>query len=240
MRNYGLLGKKLHHTFSPQYFKEKFNKENIHDVAYRTIEMDNIEEVDGLFNQGIDGFNVTIPYKEAIIPFLDEIDETALEIGAVNCVKRIGGKYKGFNTDAFGFKYSLLNFVSANYIKQALILGNGGAAKAVKFVLNELAIPYLIVTRNGDFTYDMVTKDVLDQHNLIVNTTPIGMFPNVESTPDIPMHHLDKQHFLYDLIYNPEKTKFLELGEINGALIKNGYEMLILQAENSWQIWNQI
>ena len=240
MRRYGLIGKNLSHTFSPGYFKKKFETENILDASYSIFDLENIEDIKMLFEDGINGFNVTIPYKETIIPFLDSIDEAAAEIGAVNCVKKTKNGFKGYNTDAYGFRISLENTIEVHSINQAIILGDGGAAKAVKYVLKELQIPYFVVTRNGAFNYEDITDYLIDNVSLIVNTTPLGMYPEIDTFPDLPYESINNHHLLFDLIYNPEKTLFLKKGEERGALIKNGYEMLTLQADNSWQIWNQI
>lgn len=240
MKKYGLIGKNLTHTFSPAFFKKKFEEENITDASYTAFDLDTIDDVKSLLAFGLDGFNVTIPYKESIMGYLDNLDETAFSIGAVNCVKKTLLGYRGYNTDAYGFKQSLMKTIDIKSIDQAIILGNGGAAKAIKFVLSQLNIPYIVVSRNGAFSYDQLTMEIIDSHQLIVNTTPLGMYPDIDSAPDIPFQYIGNQHLLFDLIYNPEKTKFLKLGEERGAMIKNGFEMLTLQAENSWQIWNQI
>jgi shikimate dehydrogenase len=239
MRKFGLIGKNLSHTFSPSYFKKKFEEEHISDATYSTLNIETIDEVVDLFKAGFDGFNVTIPYKQSIIPFLDEVDEIAKDIGAVNCIKRCNEKYIGYNTDAYGFQRSLENSIDVTKIDSALILGNGGAAKAVKFVLTRLNLPFNVVTRSGELTYEMISRKIIEKNHLIINTTPMGMFPDLNTCPILPYQFIGNQHILFDLIYNPEKTLFLKKGEEQGALIKNGYEMLTLQADNSWQIWNQ-
>lgn len=240
MKRYGLIGKNLTHTFSPDYFKNKFEAENITGASYSVFDLYEIDDVQALLENGLDGFNVTIPYKESIIGYLDNLDETAFSIGAVNCVKKTSLGYRGYNTDAYGFKVSLENTIDTQTIDQAIVLGNGGAAKAIKFVLGQLNIPFIVVSRNSAMSYDLITEEIIDSHHLIVNTTPLGMYPDIDSCPEIPFQYLGNQHLLFDLVYNPEKTKFLKLGEERGAMIKNGFEMLTLQAENSWQIWNQI
>jgi shikimate dehydrogenase len=185
--------------------------------------------------------NVTIPYKEQVLTFLNERSVVVQEIEACNCIKIINGKLHGFNTDVIGFKNSLQPKLKPHH-KKALILGTGGAAKAVKYALKELEIEYLLVSRRkefGDLGYEDVDDEILKQYTLIINTTPLGMFPNMNDDPPIPYEFLTPQHFLFDLVYNPEKTKFLQHGEKQGAQIANGHEMLILQAEESWRIWNE-
>jgi shikimate dehydrogenase len=185
--------------------------------------------------------NVTIPYKEQVLDFLDEIDDDAAEIGAVNTIKITHNKLKGFNTDIYGFEESLKPFLQKHHTK-ALVLGTGGASKAVIFVLKKLAIDYLIVSRNpvnDQISYQNITKKILKSHTIIVNCTPIGTFPKIDLCPDIPYQYITNNHLLFDLIYNPSKTKFLSKGEAKGAIISNGLKMLELQAEKSWKIWNQ-
>lgn len=239
MNQFGLIGRNISYSFSAKFFTEKFKTENIENHFYDIFDLNEISEVENTFKiEHLKGCNVTIPYKEQIIPFLDEMDTNASKIGAVNCVKIQKGIKKGFNTDAVGFENSIQPLLNSSH-KNALILGDGGAAKAVKFVLGKLNIPFKTVTRSGNFTYSDLNVEIIQNHQIIVNCTPVGTFPNVENAPEISYEFLTSQHLLYDLIYNPEKTKFLELGEKNGAKIKNGYEMLVLQAEKSWEIWNQ-
>lgn len=240
-KQFGIIGYPLTHTFSPSYFNARFQKEGIYAV-YNQYPLENISDFQDLVKTtDFVGLNVTIPYKELIMPFLDGIDEVAQKIGAVNTIKFINGKMIGYNTDAFGFEISLLNLIgSPSDIDGALVLGSGGAAKAVCFVLEKLSIPYIVVSRRkGDITYDQIDSTVWNRHHLIINTTPLGMSPNIERAPEIPYKMLNEKYFLYDLIYNPEKTIFLSEGLERGCKIKNGYEMLILQAERAWEIWNQ-
>lgn len=239
MRNFGLIGKNIAYSFSESYFNDKFRKENIFNSTYQLFDIESISEVEELFQlENLKGFNVTIPYKEEIISYLDELSPEAQKIGAVNCVKIQNNKRIGFNTDAFGFENSLKPLLEKHHQK-ALILGDGGAAKAVKFVLAKLGIDFQSVTRKGELKFEDLNQEIISKHPLIINCTPVGTFPDLEASPDIPYEFLTASHLLYDLIYNPEKTKFLELGEIKGAKIKNGYEMLVLQAEKSWEIWSQ-
>lgn len=239
MKNFGLIGKNIAYSFSESHFHDKFRKENITNSTYQLFDLKSISEVVELFQtKELKGFNVTIPYKEEIIPYLDELSPEAQKIGAVNCVKIQNNKRIGFNTDAFGFENSLQPLLEKHHQK-ALILGDGGAAKAVKFILTKLEIDYQSVTRKGELRFPDLDKEIISEHPLIINCTPVGTFPDLEASPDIPYQFITTSHLLYDLIYNPEKTKFLQLGEIKGAKIKNGYEMLVLQAEKSWEIWSQ-
>ncbi len=244
---YGLIGKSLSHSFSQRYFSEKFKKENIGHVSYHLFELENIGKFLELIKitSELKGLNITIPYKEAVIPFLSQLSDEAMEIGAVNTVKieRKDNQLKllGFNTDVIGFKDSLLPLLSLNH-KKALVLGSGGGAKAVCYVLRQLGIEYLIVSRNDSpfsISYPNVNKQIINDHTLIVNTSPLGMYPNINETPSIPYEYITSKHFLYDLIYNPKQSLFLKKGKAQGAVIKNGEEMLILQAEASWKIWNK-
>lgn len=261
MKHYGLIGYPLSHSFSKKYFTEKFEREHIHDAVYHTFPLEHIHDLPALLaaNPDLCGLNVTIPHKLAIIKYLDWIEPDARGAGAVNCVRisaespvmaafsgEVGIKghdfrLEGFNTDIYGFEMSLRPLLTPNHDK-ALVLGDGGAAKAVKCVLDNLGIAYKCVTRKpyGD---NILFKDLkphhITQHLLIINTTPLGTSPNVDECPDIPYDAITDDHVLYDLVYNPEKTLFLKKGEEQGATIKNGYEMLILQAEKSWEIWTE-
>jgi shikimate dehydrogenase len=247
MRKFGLIGFPLSHSFSKKFFTEKFLNEHIPGCEYDLFPIENIDLLTDLIshNRELEGFNVTIPYKLAVLPFLNEVDEAAGQIGAVNCIsiQRNNGKeiLKGYNTDAYGFEESLKPMLNEQH-KKALIFGDGGAAKAVKYVLNKLNIPFLVVTRtptSNSILYDGVTPELLQEYTILINTTPLGMSPNIETCPDIPYEVLTEQHLAYDLVYNPEETTFLAKAKAQGASIKNGLEMLYLQAERSWYIWNK-
>lgn len=242
MNLYGLIGFPLSHSFSKNYFTERFKKENIKNSKYDLFPLEQIDDLPILLSvcQDLKGLNVTIPYKELVLPFLDEIEESAATIGAVNTIKIRQGKLKGYNTDVYGFEKSLLRFVRNTHDIKALVLGTGGAAKAVAYVLNQLKISFQYISRKekaNAHTYEWVNAEVLQEHRLIINTTPLGMSPNVESCPDIPYEHLSAEHYLFDLVYNPNVTQFLKQGKEQGCLIQNGLEMLHLQAEKAWNIW---
>jgi shikimate dehydrogenase len=243
MKQFGLIGFPLSHSFSKGYFANKFQIENITDANYDVFPLENIENFTELcqHHKNFIGLNVTIPYKQQIIPFLDELDETSANIGAVNTIKFQNGKKTGFNTDAYGFEMSLKPLLQAQHTN-ALILGTGGASKAVEYVLKKLGIKFQYVSRvkseNAISYKELHTSFNLQLTTLIINTTPIGMYPNINDAPDIPYQYISSKHLLYDLIYNPEETAFLKLGKQQGAQTKNGLEMLYLQAERSWQIWN--
>ncbi len=247
-RQFTLIGYPLSHSFSKKYFTEKFKKENISNHEYFLSPLEKIEDFPNLLSTypNLVGLNVTIPYKEKVIPFLDEISEEAKAIGAVNTIKIIEGKLKGFNTDVYGFEKSLVDFLTQKEkkitVENALVLGTGGAAKAVVYILKKMGIEPILVSRNkekGDLTYEDLDTIIFDECRLIVNTTPLGMLPNLESCPNLPFHRINEKFHLYDLVYNPEKTVFLRRGESKGAAIKNGLEMLHLQAEKAWEIWNE-
>ncbi len=243
MKSFGLIGRSLQHSFSKDYFDKKFIKEKIQDCEYALFELSKIEEIKFLTqnNPQLRGLNVTIPYKESVIPFLDEIDAESKEIGAVNTIKILNGKLKGYNTDVIGFRNSIKPFLE-NIHTRALILGSGGASKAIANVLKKLGIQVLFVSRNpkGDhqISYADINEYVIKHHLLIINTTPLGTFPNVEEMPTLPYHLLTPQHFLYDLVYNPTETQFLKKGKEKGAICINGEQMLKIQAEEAWKIWN--
>ncbi len=244
-KSYGLIGYPLSHSFSKKYFTEKFEKENISDAEYHAFPIEKIELLPQLIkdNPSLQGLSVTIPYKESVIPFLDELDATAKKIGAVNCIKISEGKLIGYNTDAFGFRQSIKPFLESHH-ERALILGTGGASKAVEYVLKEIGIDCFFVTRNktaeNQFTYDEVNENMLKAFKLIVNATPLGMFPNVDACPPIPYQFITSSHLLYDLVYNPAETEFLKRGKSKGSAIVNGFSMLQHQAEEAWRIWNNI
>lgn len=249
MRTFGLIGYRLGHSFSKKFFSEKFARENLRDHEYVNFELDSIQEFPDLFRQNdhLYGLNCTIPYKQQIMPFLDEIDEEAAAVGAVNTVKIIrepnGLKLVGYNTDVYGFEYSLRPLLEKHH-RKALILGTGGASRAVKYVLNRLNIEYLSATTKTEtgereMSYNDITPGLLQEYFLLIQSTPLGMFPNTGACPDLPYESLTSRHLLYDLVYNPEETLFLKKGLEKGATVKNGLEMLHLQAIRSWKIWNE-
>lgn len=247
MRNYGLIGFPLSHSFSKKYFTEKFQREGIEECSYQNFPIDSIEKLTELIqaDKSLVGINVTIPYKEQVLPFLDEIDADAKEIGAVNTIKisrtNSSIKLKGFNTDVYGFRKPLEEVINSNHTK-ALILGTGGASKAVAWVLKSLNVKYAFVSRTpkseSDYSYDTLNSEIIHDHKIIVNTSPIGMYPNIKQAPNLPYCSLTDEHILYDLVYNPELTKFLKKGKQKKATLLNGLPMLYLQAEKSWEIWN--
>ena len=241
---YGLIGNPLTHSFSKKYFADKFLQEGLTEHHYELFEIKNIEEIGEVLanNPNLKGLNVTIPYKESIIPFLDQLDESAKIVGAVNVIKIQNKILIGYNSDFFGFESSLLNWLPQNIADMsAIILGTGGAAKAVKSVLKANNISYKLISRNKTaetVTYDeLLSGSLIANNNLIINTTPLGMAPGYNECPEIPYEQLNKKHYVFDLIYNPEETKFLANASTHGAHIKNGLEMLQLQAEKSWEIW---
>ena len=237
MIRYALLGKSLSHSFSEQYLSEKFFKEGIKNTEYINLELDNLNNLkDKIKELNLSGFNVTIPYKIEIISKLDFISNQAKTINAVNTVKVIEGKLHGFNTDIIGFTKSIAPLL--NKRKTALVLGNGGSSKAIQFALQKLNISWKVVSRNTDFDYRQITKKTIDSVEIIINCTPLGTYPKIEEYPKLPYNLLNSKHLLYDLVYNPKQTKFLTFGLANNCSIKNGEEMLVLQAEESWKIWN--
>ena len=245
MKQFGLIGHPLTHSFSKQYFSEKFKNEKIVDCVYELYDIDCIEKFPSILeeNPTILGLNVTIPFKESIVKLLDEIDEIAFNIGAVNTIKINNGKTKGYNTDYYGFKKSLKPFLNINH-QRALILGTGGASKAVHYVLKELNIDCLFVSRtpknDNEIAYADVNKYVIQHHQIIINTTLVGMYPNINEKPKIPYSFLTPHHLLYDLVYNPLETNFLNEGKQKGCITINGIEMLKLQAEKAWEIWTSL
>jgi shikimate dehydrogenase len=242
MRRFGLIGKTLKHSFSKGFFEKKFSEQGIKDCSYDNFELPSINEFPNIIvnNPELKGLNVTIPYKEEVLQFLNSKNEIVESIGACNCIKIVGAELHGFNTDAVAFKNSLQKYLKPHH-KCALVLGTGGASKAVQYALKQLGIDFLLVSRRkqeNQLGYEDVSRDIIEGHQIIINTTPVGMFPNVDQDPPIPYKVLTPDHLLYDLIYNPAKTKFLLYGEEKGAQIINGYEMLVAQAEESWRIWN--
>ncbi|MFA6152696.1 MAG: shikimate dehydrogenase [Chitinophagaceae bacterium] len=240
MEQYGIIGFPLTHSFSPAYFNEKFTSGRM-DCAYNVYQIDSISQLPGLIKAKPElcGLNVTIPYKTAVIQYLDFISESAQAINAVNCVKIVDGKLFGFNTDHFGFTETLKPLLNKE-MNKALVLGTGGSSKAVCFALSQLGIEYKLVSASGkgDLSYNELTEEILQENLLLVNTTPLGMFPETDQCPTIPYPFLCEKHLLYDLIYNPKETVFLRKGREQKTAIKNGYEMLIAQADKSWEIWN--
>lgn len=239
MRKFGLIGKHLGHSFSKNFFKHYFEEYQI-DATYENFEMEDISQVSNLLDQGVEGFNVTIPFKESILPILDQVSDEAAEIGAVNCVKIENGRLIGYNTDAFGFQQMIKPFLT-NKHERAVVFGTGGASKAVAYVLMQIGIDVIYVSRNPEgakqFRYEDVNEYMLNACKLLVNTTPVGMYPNVEESLPIPYEWLTEDHLVVDLIYNPEKTEFLRKSEAEGATILNGETMLKQQALKSWDIW---
>jgi shikimate dehydrogenase len=241
MRRFGLVGKTLSHSFSKDYFQKKFDELHIQDT-YENFELSSIEEIKRLFSdESLSGLNVTIPYKEAVIPFLDVLDPIAKEIGSVNTIAFIDGQKVGYNTDITGFENSLKPFLEHG-MDRALILGTGGASKAVAYVLRKIGLDILFVSRNpsskNQISYEDCNANAVKWHRLIVNTTPVGTSPNITESPAIAYEGITEKHLMYDLIYNPAKTQFLTEGKERGASIQNGLSMLKIQAEKSWEIWN--
>ncbi len=247
MRKYGLLGYPLGHSFSKTYFNQKFEAEKI-DAQYINFEIPNIKDIKNVIkeNPELNGLNVTIPYKEQVIPYLDELDDDARQIGAVNVIKFTKGlfgklKLKGYNSDIIGFKQSIEPLLNETH-RKALVLGTGGASKAVMHGLKQLGVGATLVSRKHKeacLTYEEITPQIMEQYTIIVNTTPLGMFPNIDACPDIPYDLLTPNHLLYDLLYNPDETLFMKKGKEKGATVKNGLEMLLLQAFAAWEIWQK-
>lgn len=243
MRKFGLIGYPLTHSFSCKYFTEKFSKEQIADCSYQNYPLQHMDMLAALLkdNPDLEGLNVTIPYKQSVYPFLRELDATAGAVGAVNCIDLRGGRLRGFNTDVTGFELSLTPLLK-DFHDHALILGTGGASRAVAYVLAKLGIHYHFVSRkasDGALSYDQLGESTMAENTIVINTTPLGTSPDIHSAPDIPYQYLSSRHLLYDLVYNPGETLFLQKGKARGAVIKNGYQMLVLQAEASWEIWNR-
>jgi shikimate dehydrogenase len=246
MRVYGLIGYPLTHSFSKKYFTEKFEKEGISGCVYENFEIPAIDAFPALVRErkNLKGLNVTIPYKQEVMPFLSGLDSSAERVGAVNVIKLYeDGRLVGFNSDYYGFRQALLeDFLpeDRNGIA-ALVLGTGGASKAVRVALEDLNIPYRQVSRRAteeSMAYQELSEEVVQQHRLIINTTPLGMYPKTDTAPDLPYTALTSGHFLFDLVYNPAQTLFMKKGAARGARVKNGLRMLHLQAEKAWEIWN--
>ena len=243
MRRFGLIGKTLKHSFSKSYFEKKFADEGISGCLYENFEIPTIEKFSDLINNTphLAGLNVTIPYKSDVLPFLHWQSEMVKRIGASNCIRIKNKNLEGFNTDAPAFSNSIRPKLKSHH-ECALILGSGGASKAVRVALEDLGIDYLVVSRHkkgNEIGYEEVGEEAIEGHHIIINTTPLGMFPNLNEDPPIPYDSITPKHLLFDLIYNPEKTRFLQQGEEHGATIINGFEMLRFQAEESWKIWNE-
>lgn len=242
MRLFGLIGYPLSHSFSKSFFTKKFEREGRKDCRYELFPLHSINELPALIKNypELEGINVTIPYKKQVLPFLNR-NKIPAGLEACNCIRSDKNGLTGFNTDITGFKASILPMLHS-YHCRALVLGNGGAAEAVVFVLKELGISYEIVGRKiykgATLTYSDINDEIIKEYKLIINTTPLGMYPHSDACPDIPYESITNLHLLFDLIYNPSKTLFLRKGEERGAVIKNGEEMLVLQAEESWSIWN--
>jgi shikimate dehydrogenase len=242
---YGLIGATLSHSFSKTYFDEKFFREGLRDHRYELFPIAHIEEIESILKdtKGLSGLNVTIPYKEQVMAYVNDLDPVAKNIGAVNVLRIRGGKLEGFNTDAAAFHETISKWLPEDRRFEALILGTGGSSKAVKEALTKAGIAFQTVSRTagkGEFVYDDLAKDkgIISGHQLIINTTPVGMMPNTNAMPPIPYEQIGAEHYVYDLIYNPARTIFLQKAEMKGANIKNGLEMLQIQAEKSWDIWN--
>ena len=237
MRTFGLIGKTLSYTFSERYFNAKFHKKDLNDAEYKNFELKSIADFPRLIAENkLSGLNVTIPYKECIIPFLDDLTDDAKNIGAVNTIQFIDGKTIGHNTDWIGFSKSIKPLLGDK--KTALILGNGGGAKAIKFALNKLNIKHKTVSRNTSFDYLDIKIKTTEYYTIIINTTPLGTYPKILEFPKINYTDLNSKNLLFDLIYNPNESRFLQYGKAKGSEIKNGLEMLQIQAEESWNIWN--
>ena len=243
-KKFGLIGKDISYSFSKKYFTEKFSKELFDDCTYENFDIPNIEEFPNVLKENPDlkGLNVTIPYKEAIIPFLDTMSDKAFRIGAANVIRFTKkGNLKGYNSDWYGFKKSLEPLLQPHH-KKALILGTGGASKAIAFALDKLGIFYTFVSREASenaIDYNRINATTFDNFQIIINCTPLGTSPNTKEFPPIPYEFFTEKHIAFDLIYNPEETQFLKKAKKKGATIKNGYEMLVFQAEKAWTIWNK-
>jgi shikimate dehydrogenase len=244
LKKYGLIGKNISYSFSKKYFTEKFTEDLFDDCVYENFDIQNIEEFPEILkkNPDLKGLNVTIPHKETILPYLDTLSDKAFKIGAVNVIRFTKkGNLKGYNSDWYGFKKSLEPLLKPHH-KKALILGTGGAAKAVAFALEQLGIFYTFVSREDKenyINYSRLNATSFDNYQIVINCTPIGTAPNIKEFPPIPYDYFTEKHIAFDLIYNPEVTQFLKKAKKKGAIIKNGYEMLVFQAEKAWNIWNK-
>jgi shikimate dehydrogenase len=243
-KQFGLVGKNISYSFSKNYFTERFQKDNTLDCTYENFDIQDIADFPIIIgnNPNLVGLNVTIPYKQVVVPFLDELSETAAKIGAVNVIKITKErKLIGHNSDCYGFKKALEPLLQPHH-KKALILGTGGASKAVAFALEELGISYTFVSRKASekqISYDQIDASTFENYYIIINSTPLGTSPNTEAFPEIPYDYFTPKHIAFDLIYNPAETQFLKKAKANGAVIKNGLEMLVNQAEKAWEIWNK-
>lgn len=234
----GLIGKNISYSFSKQYFEDKFKKKKLSDFSYEIFDLQEINEIEELLlKPNLLGFNVTIPYKEKVIDYLDELSDEAKKIGAVNCVLIEDGKKTGYNTDAFGFEKTLVAHKKTHH-ESALVLGNGGAAKAVQYILHKHQIPYQTISRKSEINFENLDSETVSKNKLIIQCTPVGTFPNTEDCLNFPFEALTNQHLVIDLIYNPEYSKFIINASKNGAKTVNGYYMLEQQAEKAWEIWS--
>lgn len=241
-KHYGLIGKTLAHSFSASFFEDYFEKNNI-DAKYSNFELNEIEEIQALFKQNLSGLNVTFPYKESIIPFLDRLDESAAQIGAVNVVAFENGQTVGYNTDAYGFAQSIKPFLTFEH-ERALIFGTGGASKAIAHVFKQIGLAVFYISRNGNqengvFSYEDINNHMLGSCKVLVNCTPIGTFPNVTDCIELPFEYLTPSHLVIDLVYNPAETELMKRAQKNGAAVMNGLSMLQHQALKSYEIWTR-
>ncbi|MCX2743126.1 shikimate dehydrogenase [Mangrovivirga sp. M17] len=246
MRKFGLIGFPLSHSFSKKYFSEKFTKAGIENTTYELFPIEEASQMKGLFENDEDliGLNVTIPHKESVIQYLDSLDDSAKKVGAVNVIKKEKGKLVGYNSDFYGFTESLEDFTDGKVPQNALVLGTGGSSKAVTAALKMMNCKVTLVSRTsgkGVITYEELKKkpEILRENHLVVNTTPLGMKPNVEPKPDLDYSQITSDHIFFDLVYNPSVTSFMKAGQEKGARVKSGYQMLVLQAERAWEIWNE-
>jgi shikimate dehydrogenase len=245
MKLFGLIGYPLGHSFSKQYFTEKFEREGIADCAFEAFPIESVNEFPVLLknNPALKGLSVTIPYKEQVLQFVDELSAEVKAIGAANSIKIHNGKLTAYNTDIVGFEKSFVKLLQPHHTK-ALVLGTGGASKAVQYVLRNLSVDFLIVTRNkqnsNQITYSEIDEAIMKEYPVIINCSPVGMYPDDNIAPAIPYQFISASHYLYDLVYKPAETLFLKNGKERGAAVQNGYEMLLIQAEESWRIWNSL